>query len=216
MASSRPLSSVGLSRLFSVSSVIASAFAKNRLQEIAAFPWVLLTVLPFMLRGAVYQNEDRNGVVFFGLHRPGLDLGISLIVTLLFLPLVAVVPVVFLSVGVTVLVTGECSAIQLIALVISGVLFCGCIYGAGAFFRGTPADGITGGETPSGERYAIMGLSQRKGTTMSALLLTRALIRSLPKGKVLVFRAGSESAAVGYERLGLTRGRGLRVFLVTG
>lgn len=216
MASSRPLSSVGLSRLFSVSSVIASAFAKNRLQEIAALPWVLLTVLPFMLRGAVYQSEDRNGVVFFGPHRPGLDLGISLIVTLLFLPVIALVPVTFLSLLITILVTGEWSATQLTILVTSGVLLCGCIYGAGAFLRGSPADGVTGNETPPGERYAIMGLSQRDGTTLSALLLTRALIRSLPKGKVLVFRAGSESAAAGYARLGLTRGRGLRVFLVTG
>ncbi len=162
----------------------------------------------------MYQSEDKNGVVFFGPHRPGRDLGISLIVTLVLTPLIALVPVLFVSLGLTVAFGGASSPIQVIGLIISGVLLFSSIYGAGIFFRGATADGVTGGETPDGERYAIMGLAQRPDTTLSALLLTRALIRSLPKGRVLVLRAASERAVVRYERLGMTRGRGLRVFLV--
>lgn len=180
MVSTYRLLPVGLARLFPVSSVMASAFAKNRLQQISAIPWVVLTAIPFVLRGTVYQSEDKNGVVIFGPHRPGLDLGISLIVTLLFLPVIALVPVTFISLLITILVTGVWSATQLTILMVSGVLLCGSIYGAGAFLQGSPADGVTGGETPAGERYAIMGLAQRDGTTLSALLLARALVRSLP------------------------------------
>ena len=61
----------------------------------------------------------------------------------------------------------------------------------------------------------VASLAQRPGTGSSALLLTRALIRALPPGKILVTRAGSEKLARGYERLGFVRGRGFRVYMIT-
>lgn len=71
-----------------------------------------------------------------------------------------------------------------------------------------------GKETPPGSRWLVANLAQKPGTEMSAVLLTRALIRTVPRGSVLVATAASEPRADDYQRLGFTRGRGRRVYRV--
>ncbi|MEZ5085603.1 MAG: hypothetical protein R2722_04925 [Tessaracoccus sp.] len=60
-------------RLISVAWVIALANSKNRIQAVAAMAWSLFMVVTYALRRAVYESDDKDGVVFFGRHRPVLD-----------------------------------------------------------------------------------------------------------------------------------------------
>ncbi|MEZ5088869.1 MAG: hypothetical protein R2719_03595 [Micropruina sp.] len=52
------------------------------MQAVAVMPWALFIVVPYVLRRAVYESDDRNGVVFFGRHRPILDVVLAILLTL--------------------------------------------------------------------------------------------------------------------------------------
>lgn len=189
-------------RLISVAWVIALANSKNRIQAVAAMAWSLFMVVTYALRRAVYESDDKDGVVFFGRHRPVLDV-------------MLVIP---LGLG-TMFLLDRASRGYLLELplpvLLAVVAFLG--YGMAGFLSGSGSlSTITGPETPPGDRYAMMALAQRPGTWMSAISLARRLVRGLPEGCVVVAAAADERLAERYERLGFTRGEGLRVYLVTG
>lgn len=181
-------------------------------------PTALLTVLPFVFRRAVYQSDDKNGVVFFGPHRPIVDAALALILAVALLPIFSAFFFAFIGLLslVTDLLLDASMAIALggVLMLLIGAAGFGA-YGMMAFLQGSSFQGVTGPETPKGDRYMVASLAQHPGTGRSALLLTRALIRALPPGKILVTRAGSEKLARDYERLGFVRGSGFRVYMIT-
>ncbi len=59
-----------------------------------------------------------------------------------------------------------------------------------------------------------MGLSQQPGTRLTALMLARRVVAALPAGTVVAVAA--DDLARAYERLGFTRGRKRRLYLVVG
>lgn len=189
-------------RLFAVAWLISRAYSRNPVQAVAVMPWALFIVVPYVLRRAVYESDDRNGVVFFGRYRPILDVVLAILLTLVTMVVLTRLDDVS---------GGRLFALHVPLLVVIAFL----AYGAAGILRGAGSlASVTGPETPSGDRYAMMALSQRPGTRLSALGLARRLIQGLPEGSVIVAAAADEALARRYERLGFTRGEGLRVYRV--
>lgn len=181
---------------------MSRAFTPNQLVAVAAVPTAVVSLVPYLVRRAVYESGDGNGMVIYARHRPILDL-------------VLAVPsgAVLLS-GLWAFVTfavgfgpgGVVVGWGTVAFVLIGGL---------AMTSTSNYVTATGPETPPGDRFIMMGLAQRAGTTTSALLLARTLIRRTPSGAVVVTRAANNALADGYERLGFTRGTETRLYLTT-
>lgn len=187
-------------RLPALAWLLSKAFTRNRLLAILAAPAALLTLLPYALRKTVYESRDRNGMVIFGRYRPVADVLLAIPFALL------IIVVMFTAVG---LVGASFGFIGLfVALIGVG----GFVIGALSMSSASSLTAAVGPETPAGPRWTVMALAQRPGTCLSALLLTRGLIRSLPKGSTVVAVTGSDELAAGYARLGFVRGKGPRIY----
>ena len=195
-----------LRRLAAISVLMASAFTSSRAAAVIATPASFVSLLPYIARGALWESADRDGMVVFGRYRPALDVLLSVAVVLL-----------GFGIGIAALVLGAFVAgpTGLLVVLLLVLLVFGTI-GAGALLllTGSSLTGSVGRETPRGRRWTLMGLAQRPGTRLSALLLARQLLDEVPAGGVVVAVAGSPELAAGYTRLGFTRGSGLRVHLV--
>ncbi|GAA3663375.1 hypothetical protein [Microbacterium marinilacus] len=196
-----PPKPIPVRRLFAVSWVMSRAFTSNRFLAVLAFPTAVLSLVPYVARRTVYESPDRNGMVIFARHNLPLDIVLAL-------PIAAGMGIV----TVIVLLLGPTLGGFYWAVVFVVVVGLGC--GAGQFISAASLTSAVGKETPPGDRWAVMALSQRPGTRLSALLLTRALIKNLPPGAVVVATAGSPELAHGYQRLGLTPGHGARLHRV--
>ena len=71
-----------------------------------------------------------------------------------------------------------------------------------------------GPETPPRNVHTVMGLSQLPGTRLTALMLARQVVAALPAGTVVAVAAATDDLARAYQRLGFTRGRKRRLYLV--
>ncbi|WP_314038311.1 hypothetical protein [Dietzia sp. CH92] len=181
--------------------LLARAFTGGRVAAALATPAALLILVPYLLRRAVYESDDRNGMVLFCRHRPVVDVVLVLVVGALLLTFGSLVELV--------LPDGWRGG-----LVFAGLVFGAVALGAVLMSRGMPLVDVVGPETPAGPRWALMGLAQRPGTRYSALLLTRRLLRGLRPGDVVVAAAADERLAEAYERFGFTRTRHRRVHRV--
>lgn len=157
-----------------------------------ATPAALLILVPYLVRRAVYESVDRDGMVMFCRHRPALDV------------------LLVLCLGAIILAIGDAADLLLPGSRGGGLVFAGAVFGAvvvgvALMSRGLPMADIVGPETPEGRRWALMGLAQRPGTRYSALLLARRLIAGLGPGDVVVAAAANDRLADAYERFGFTR-----------
>lgn len=184
-------------RVFALDWLMSRAFTPNRAVAVMASPVAVISLMPYTLRHVVYESPDRDGMVILARHRPWLDV-------LLALPFAVVAGagmLVFLVVALLV---------PWSFLLIMGV-FAALVWGSVAMMSGASFSRAVGAETPAGTRWGMMSLAQRPGTTMSALVLTRQLLRTLPAGAVVVAVDGSDALADGYARMGFVRGSGPRV-----
>jgi hypothetical protein len=167
-----------------------------------------MVALPYAWRGALYESDDRDGAVIFSSWRPVLDAFLSTVAVLLvFIPWL-----VFLFVTTF---YGQSAGFSIPFYVV--LLPCVWLGAAVGFMgQGLSSSMPVGRETPEGPRYQLAALAQRPGTRLSALLLSRRLVASLPAGSVVVAVAADEGLAAGYTALGFTRGRGKRLSMVSG
>ncbi|WP_216692967.1 hypothetical protein [Dietzia psychralcaliphila] len=181
--------------------LVARAYTRSRPAAALAWAAALATIAPYVLRRAVYESADRDGMVIFCRYRPVLDVVVATVLGLAFFGL---------GFGAFV---AEFDHRPLVLVVLGGIL--GVVLAGARLMSGglSPTDAV-GPDTPDGRRWAIMALAQRPGTRYSALLLTRRLISSLPAGDVVVAVAADELLAGAYARFGLTRTAGRRVHRV--
>lgn len=181
--------------------LVAKAYTRSRLAASLAWPAALLVIAPYMLRRAVYESADRDGMVILCRYRPVADVVLATALSLAFLGL-----------GAGAFVAGAEYRLVVVAVMGAGlgVVVAGALLMSGGL---SPTEAV-GPDTPDGRRWAVMALAQRPGTRYSALLLTRRLIAALPAGDVVVAVAADESLAGAYARFGFTRTAGRRVHRV--
>lgn len=186
-------------RIFALGWLMSRAFTSNRVAAVLAYPLCVLVLIPYALRGHLYETADHNGMVVFGRYSLLADMTIMLAV---------VFPV---GVGWGLLGGAVGGTIFLIASIVVVVLLA---IGALSMGGGMSAQQPTGPEAPKGARFLIAALAQRPGTSFSALQLGLRLTNSAPSGAVMVAVAAHERLLQGYLGLGFTRGRGNRVYRV--
>lgn len=175
------------------------AFTKNRVGAVLAYPVCVLIVSAYIPRGQVYETPDRHGMVIFGPYRLLVELAAG---TLIFLTL--------LLAGFFLIPILGPATMGVVAIVFSLVLGVGITQMGSAAMAATPV----GTETPRGDRFQAAALAQRPGTRLSALLLTKRLLDSLPAGTIAVAAAADDRLLQAYERFGFTRGESRRVYRV--
>lgn len=187
-----------LRRLFALAWLMSQAFTKHQPGAILAYPVTLLTVGIYLPRRQVYETEDGTGMVIFGRFRISNELSAAALVFLAFLG-VAVLT------GVTIGPWG---------LNVTALLWLPFALGLAQLESGALSMTPVGPETPRGERWQVAALAQRPDTRLSAVLLTRRLLGSLPSGAVAVAAAADDRLLEAYQRLGFTKGKRKRVYLV--
>lgn len=183
---------------------MATAYNTNRAAAILTFPVYVVSILPGLLRRGAYWSDDRAGFVIIQRHRP---IGDVLVVCA-----VAAATVVALAAALSLLpplphlVAACVLAAWYIAVVVAVVR------------RRTPGGSarMVGPETPHGQRWSVTLLAQRPGTHLTALLLTRRLIGTLPDGAVVIATADNDRLAAAYARLGFTLGPKRRMWHTIG
>ncbi|MFP7834883.1 hypothetical protein [Marisediminicola sp. LYQ134] len=189
-----------LARLPQLAWLMAHTFSRNRALAVASWPMSVATLLPYALRRVLYRSRDGNGMVIFGRYRPVFDFVLAIALALLiFAGMVATAVALWVTVG----PLGVLAAALL--FVVIGIAPLAMMSTAGFTMA-------VGSETPPGQRWTVMALTQRRGTRMSALLLARRLLEAVPPGALVVAVADSPALADGYVRLGFERGAGPRVF----
>lgn len=187
-------------RIFALTWLMCRAFARNRMMAMLAYPLGFLILIPYAVRGHLYETKDRHGMVVFGPYSMRKDAAILIAVLL---------PLYVLAYWSQIVWNPVIVLLVLIALVMVLV--------AGLLVFGSTSMGVpVGRETPKGDRYQIAALAQRPGTRLSALQLGLQLRDSLPAGAVLVAAADNDRLLRGYTRLGFTHGSGRRVYWKTG
>lgn len=186
-------------RLFALAWLMSEAFTKHQPGAILAYPVCLLTVGIYLPRKQVYETADGNGMVIFGRFRIRNEVGAA---ALLFLAVMAAVVLLGTTIGPW--------GISLTTLVWAPFALGLTQLNSGALSM-TPV----GPETPPGARWQVAALAQRPGTRLSALLLTRRLLATLPRGAVAVAAAADDRLLDAYERFGFIRGKAKRVYLIT-
>lgn len=183
---------------------MASAYSTHRAAAIISFPVYVISILPGILRRGAYWSDDRAGFVIVQRHRPVADTLIICGVTAAVLGILAValsmLPPLPQLVSASVLAAWYTAVVVIILR------------------RRTPGGSarLVGPETPRGQRWAVTSLAQRPGTRLTALLLTRRLIGTLPDGAVVVATADNDRLAAAYARLGFTQGPKRRVWHMMG
>lgn len=184
------------------------AFTRNAVIATLAFPLLFVAVLCYMLRRAAYLDATRTGLVIIARYTPILDV---------FLALAVVVPASMLLGAVVGGAEAAGGAALLLAWLARGVTYW-LLAGAVVVAVSSPGSfaSTVGPETPRHNVHTVMGLSQLPGTRLTALLLARRVLAALPAGTVVAVAAATEDLARAYQRLGFTRGRKRRLYLVVG
>src|SRR6218665_74203 len=109
-------------------------------------------------------------------------------------------------------------SVALLTLAIAGLTFAMLmtvpLSGLSILLRiGVPSSPI-GAETPRGPRVVLSALAQLPDSGGSVVFEVRSAVRDLPRGTVVVAVAQTEELARSYTRLGFSRGKGKRVFLI--
>ncbi|NYD67444.1 hypothetical protein [Agromyces atrinae] len=184
--------------------VMSRAFAKNRTLAVLAWPTALLTLLPYALRRTVHLSDDRTGMVIVARWRLVLDFALTFAIMI---PLYAVIIVLAIAAS-SITVFGFLGVFA----VVSVFFAIGIVTLTG---RTSAFTFPVGSETPrTGPLWQVAGLAQLPGTRLSALMIARRVIRSLPPGSVVATVAASEELLDAYVRWGFTRGQSRRAFLV--
>lgn len=166
---------------------------------VAVWPMYFLTLAPAVLLGGAYWR-DRDGMVIIHRYRPLLD-GLLVIVLML-----AAVVAMF-----SLLQFGGWAGWLL--LVAAGWFWVSAILALVGNGMGTPLT-LVGRGTPKGRRWAVAGLAQRPGTRLTAVMLARDIIGSLPAGSVVLAAAADDKLLAGYLRFGFVQGSGRRCHMV--
>lgn len=183
-----------LTRAHALAWLMAHAYTRNRLLAALAYPVALATTLTYTLRAAVYESDDRNGMVIVARWRLGLDL----------LILMSVIAVGVL--GLFLLAAVLAFVHPLLGPATVAVIATGSATGAALLARGQETATPISKDTPTaGDRWQIAALAQRPGTRYSAMLLTRRVVdQVVPAGDVLVASAADDKLEQAYIRAGFT------------
>ncbi|MDZ5077888.1 hypothetical protein [Nesterenkonia sp. HG001] len=177
---------------------MATAFAKTRTSAVLAAPLAVLMLVPYALRGQLYETPQGDGMVIFGRYRLWAEF---VIVAVLMVPLFVLYIWLLNTHGIGWATTYWAALMALLL---------GAAVALGQGSMSLP----TGRETPRGKRWQVAALAQRPGTRLSAVQLARRLGEALPPGTVLVAAAASDDLVRRYERLGFTEGKKRRVYRV--
>lgn len=186
---------------------MSRAFTAHTVVAALAFPLLFVAVLCYMLRRAAYLDDSRSGVVIIARYNPVLDMLLA----------VAVVLPASLLFGALAGFAEAAEGAALLAWLVRGVTYW---FLAAAVVVAVSSPGsfasTVGPETPRHNVHTVMGLSQQPGTRLTALMLARRVVAALPAGTVVAVAAATDDLARAYERLGFTRGRKRRLYLVVG
>lgn len=196
--SSRP-TPARLRRAFTLAWLLSQAFTRHLPGAILAYPVCLLTVGIYLPHRQVYQTDDGAGMVIFGRFRIRNEV-------------VAAALLFFRVIEAIVLLGGRFGPLGITLVTLLWLPFA---VGLTQLNSGALSMTPVGPETPPGDRWQVAALAQRPGSRLSALLLARRLLSSLPAGAVAVAAAADERLVAAYERFGFTRGKAKRVYVVT-
>lgn len=185
---------------------MSRAFTRNAVVAALAVPLLFVAVLCYMLRRAAYLDATRTGVVIIARYAPILDMLLALAV---------VVPASMLVGAVAGVAEAAGGAALPVVWLARGVTYW---FLAGVLVLAVSSPGsiasTVGPETPPRNVHTVMGLSQLPGTRLTALMLARQVVAALPAGTVVAVAAATDDLARAYQRLGFTRGRKRRLYLV--
>jgi len=200
---------VGGGYLWRAAWVVAKASAGGTGWAIAAFPAIMFT---FAVQGAreVHLSSARTGVFMLTPYRPWRS-----VMRLFGLSAALLVPAVAAMVCLKI---WPVLSVALLTLAIAGLTFAMLmtvpLSGLSILLRiGVPSSPI-GAETPRGPRVVLSALAQLPDSGGSVVFEVRSAVRDLPRGTVVVAVAQTEELARSYTRLGFSRGKGKRVFLI--
>lgn len=161
-----------------------------------------MSILPGMLRGGLYLDPSRTGMVM--LYR-----------SMLLVDVLIAVPIVFAYFAVAGVAFAGLSAL-VPTMIAAGIVF--VLAAAGVVFlipRGGGSAVPWGPETPKGPRWEIAGLAQLPGTRLTAIQLALRVLETVPpRGSVVVATANTEQLYRQYQRFGFTGGQSRRVHKV--
>jgi hypothetical protein len=192
-------------RAFRAAWIMARAFTPHRAWAVLAFPWTVLAVLPATVRGGLFLDATRTGMVLLTPYNLALDL---LVLLPLMLPIAGIAGI---AVG-ALLTAGSFNALPVLFAL---AVLVGIVALAGLWFllpkRGTSTM-PTGPETPLGRRWEIAGLAQLPGTRLTAVQTARRVLATVPPpGAVVVGTANTPALFEQYQRFGFTGGPQRRV-----
>lgn len=193
-------------RILRAAWIMARAFTPHPVFAVLSFPWTLVSVIPGTLRGGLYLDSTRTGMVMLYRSRMLLDILIVTPVMILY----------FLAAAGVIGALGELIPYAGVFLVTWGVLMILAIVG---FVFLLPRGGGSmlpwGPETPHGQRWEVAGLAQMPGTRFTAIQLALRVINEVPPaGAVIIAIANSATMLHQYQRLGFTAGPEHRVHKV--
>lgn len=181
---------------------MARAFTPHSALALLAFPWTFMSILPGMLRGGLYLDPSRTGMVMLYRSSMLLDVVIATPFVLVCFVLLGLARAVL-----ALALPGVAATLAVFVVAVAGALF--------LIPRGGGSVVPWGPETPKGPRWEIAGLAQLPGTRLTAIQLAlRALETVPPRGAVVVATANTELLYRQYQRFGFTGGLSRRVHKV--
>lgn len=185
--------------------IMARAFTPHRVVALLALPWTVLAVLPAAVRGGLFLDATRTGLVLLLPINVALDL-------LLLLPVGVLAAVTTFGL----LALADALNAFPVLLVLAPLLVIAA--SAGALFL-LPKRGAStvpyGPETPAGPRWELAGLAQLPGTQFTAVQTARSALATVPpSGAVVVATANTPTQFEQYQRFGFTGGARRRVHRV--
>ena len=189
-------------RAFRAAWIMTRAFTPRWTVALLALPWALLAVLPGTLRGGLYLDATRTGMVLLQPINVALDL---LVVLPLMLPVAGVT-------FAALLIADSLNALPVL-LVLVGLLVGATLAGALFLLPRRGASAVpTGPETPPSPRWELAGLAQLPGTRLTAVQTARRVLATVPPaGAVVVATANTPEQFEQYQRFGFTGGPHRRV-----
>ena len=188
--------------------VMARAFTPWAVLAAVVVPLFVVVVLVYAVRGSAYLDPTRTGVVIIARHRPVLDGVFVVVVCFLLMVLGSVMGMAFGGGA------GGTDWLEWLEWVAAGWLMLAVTIVV-ASSPGSVASHV-GPETPRENLHTVMGLGQLPGTRLTALLLARRVVASLPAGTVVAACAATDELTGAYRRLGFLPGNGRRVYLRVG
>lgn len=186
-------------RIFRAAWIMARAFTPHPAIALLAYPWTLMSVIPGTVRGGLYLDPSRTGMVMLYRSKMLIDVMITVPVVFVYFAVIGLV-----LAGFSALIPSMVTAMVVFVLAAAGLLFL-IPRGGGSMFPWGP-------ETPEGPRWEIAGLAQLPGTRLTGIQLAlRALETVPPPGAVIVATANSEQLYRQYQRFAFTGGPSHRV-----